>query len=839
MLRCPGLLALLIVVGESLAFGDVVAVTNLPPPSASFLPCGDAPQAGARQVLPADLAGNGSGFLIVGGELAQPLDAAGRPTATAHPLYLGNVIAIDAEWAGDRYAATYRTLGKEFFFTLGSDGAPIAEATPVPYSSPRLAWNGATGVIVGRATGQGIASVYAARVTRVGELGDPVLIGNGALGEFDVEAEGDGYVVVMATDHGALLAQRLDRGGARIAGPQFLLPEATPANTPTNIRIASGPAGTAVVYRIAIGDEATLYAAAIPSTGTAGAPSAVLEQPGRELHLAPTASGFVLVTERQEPGTWEREPLGIALTPDARPASSLTPLPALPRAIASVDGGALVLASAYGFASWVSVTFPVDADGRPSAAPQPALLGVHAERNVRLASDGSRSVLAWIARTASGDRIESAILTNHESVACLPVRASSVVIAGFALASSPAETLIVWGENRVGHAALLTGDRWIELPLAFPLNSAMDFTADLAWDGSAFRLVWLEGTAVYTTSISPAGVIGTPVLLLHEGLDDPHVLPTGETTLVAARTSHVLFDGPSYTGAAIVAFTSGGSATVHEILPLRRSTLGWTSTFPEADVDIAKNGSTVMAALTDRHDVHAIVVGADGAPLQKTRIAGGAGIASVAIAPLGDGFAIAWLAEDRRPRAGAVDPVRYRLFVARVDASGALLGALIGTDGPMPGTSQPEIDLVADANGFIVAYDGYFASSASSFGGMRAFAAYSSFLLPYAGALPAPGSPFLARLEKWSYELHWTPVPGANGYIVQENIGAPERWVTLAFVPADAGQYDVGFGTRFRIATLHWGLASEWIVLELPRRRLIRREASAGGAGGLSGVDFD
>jgi hypothetical protein len=261
---------------------------------------------------PFDLAGDGSGYLIVGalralairadgsrvGPFATGLDCAGR---TSHQPAL----AFD---------------GQTFFVACGdravritSEGAIAGGVVTLPSSNDaRVAWNGAHHLLVWSEPGSPL-TLMARRLSREGVPVDPMpIVVTAAGGNADVASDGDGWLVAWSDqESGRVRAARVDSGGV-LLDPEAVIvtpPDAEAAGR--GLVIAQRPsiapgAGTWMITMVRAGRARSSFAHAVRlRTGKVIDPAPLLLSLGRALQTGPRvavgpAGALVTWTETRE-----------------------------------------------------------------------------------------------------------------------------------------------------------------------------------------------------------------------------------------------------------------------------------------------------------------------------------------------------------------------------------------------------------------------------------------------------------------------------------------------------------------------------------------------------------
>ena len=199
-----------------------------------------------------------------------------------------------------------------------------------------------------------------------------------------------------------------------------------------------------------------------------------------------------------------------------------------------------------------------------------------------------------------------------------------------AVASNGSEWLVIWGENGAYAGARVTRDG--ELLEKFVVaRDVMGFGLDVAWDGSAYVVVFLRGrigrgsyiTNVYATRVSPGGPAGPEVqVTTTSDIQYPAVAASPTAALVS------WFDrGRTRTALLSAAGTVTPLIDIADAAPI-----------PAA---IAWNGSTFLLAVRRRNDLRwmtvspagVIVEAPDSATIHPSRPGG-----SIDLAPLGSRF---------------------------------------------------------------------------------------------------------------------------------------------------------------------------------------------------------
>lgn len=774
---------------------------------------------------PAALAGNGSGFLLFGSDFTQPLDADGRPTTEARPRH-STVDYLDLDWAGDRYIATFYGNWIAGFSAAGDE---ILAPVQLPLFHAETAWNGARGLIVGRAMIGETRSLYALPATNDGSLGTPLYLGDSNNGDFAVERFGDGFLAVYVLDQlNLIVALRFDASGAPAGGVQRV----AAVVGADDVKAAVHSSGAIVTFRSYLNLVTAVPVRPDGTIGSAGFTMDVVQD--YALGATPTGALVYVNRGRGEPS----EDFLFTLDSDARAITE--------RRSQRMIGGILVRRDSRGLLLYRNgTTTPLDFEGNPTAPPHPAMLAPADQRRVRISSDGVRFVSAWITKTALGDRIEAATMdATGENRTCFSVHQSSGVVGGIALAASPAGALLAWAEGDAIRGSLLTGGSWTELPIDLPFPEGGDFQGDLAWDGAAFRFVWSDSHALHSTRISPAGSV-SPVRTFFAGgaFSAGPIAVLGEATLYTVRTTTASgeMDLPPLVGAGVGSDDpSSGLVQAFSILP-DRHWINATSP-PVPPLGIASNGSTAIAVVSDGFTLEAVVVAASGMPLRRTQIARGVKIEAAAIAASGNGFVVSWIAEYRKQKWLGYGGFGYLTFMARLDAAGEIAEPARVVPAGWPNTTAAvDLDLAATPTEAIAVWAPRAGGDATSthLGAYRAVASRMSDGEMHPGPPPPPSSAsireFQSPTEPSFYpkhvELQWTPVAGADAYVIQGTFLEGEGWVHFAVLPGDAFIWDwtpiLNYPrlnpARFRIATVKDGLASEWVALSVPRDRVVRR----------------
>jgi hypothetical protein len=810
MMSRPGLALLLLLLGsfvstatppDGVPASSAAAVDAAPPPQ--LCPVTTDPLLSPLG-WPLAIAGNGSGFLLLSPSLVQSLDAEGRPSAEARAR---NGFITDLDWAGDRYMG----IAGSFMAAFAPTGEEILPRIALPVSGAEGAWNGSRGLVIGQGIGgPSPYPLYAVPVQSDGSVGEPLFLGNSSAASVAIEPFGDGFLAVYVLDQiNVVAALRFDADGKPVGDVQQI---ATVLDA-DNVTIAVHPAGAIVTFESYLN---LLTAIPIRPDGTPG-PAGFSLDLIQAYALTPTPSGALLYVNsgRGEPS----EDRLYTLDADARVVSE--------RASERMVGGTLVRRGEGGLllvtsGSQSRIT-SLDFAGNPIAPPHAAVLAPADQSNVRVSTDGVRFVSAWITRTAEGDRIEAAVMNaSGENRSCSVVAAGTIGV--MALAGSPAGFLLVWNEGHEFRASLLAGDSWVRLPLDLPDSGAV-LAADLTWDGTAFRFAWEHnawipgwptGSEARTVRITPGG--SDSEWRATVGAEDPHVATIGDRTLLLVRRK---------------------TRSREMELPDRR----WTA-FGEAAIpplDIASNGAGAMAVVSDGHTLETIAIDTTGMPTIRRELARGSKIAAASVASRGDGYVVSWIARDDRPRWGSYT-IRWLTFIAEVDASGARVGPLrVEATGWRNPPLGGDFDLAATPYDAIAVWAARIGGDAIStrLESYRALAAPASTADLHEGTVAPPASVSIRKFQSPAdpafypkrVELTWTPVAGADAYVIQASYLDPGRWETFAVLPGDAFRWEwtpdlrrINYRnpTHFRVASLKNGLASEWVEVSL-RGRLVNR----------------
>jgi hypothetical protein len=552
--------------------------------------------------------------------------------------------------------------------------------------------------------------------------------------------------------------------------------------------------------------------------------------------LVPTPTGALLYVNLGGPAAQEN--LLVPLGPDAH-ATGVTDTEMRPGdLLVPRDSSGLLMIRA-------GTATPLDFSGVPTGPAHPVLLAPAPQRSLSTASDGARLVSVWITKTAAGDRVEGAVLHSvDEEPACFTLSQSTETIKGVAVAASPAGFLAAWIESGALRAALLVGDTWIPLDTGIETEGEATLM-DVAWAGEFFVVAWTDGCR-WTRE---------------EGFDcDLRVADVSPAGLVTDRGS---WHRGEYRTVSIVPRTVGGSGVAVGFVAVEDVEPGWeapprvttlllgndpwgaprsmqlfspvwlsevTPQYPDADA--AWNGETTIALVTDGRDVEAVVVNSYGfgGPSERRKIASGQNVVAVAIAPATGGFAAAWIVREERP-----GRIAHRLFLASLDEAGKLSEPIlsIATNQVPSGWDLAELDLAALGGDLLATLVTEETSDPTRLPANRAEGIFASALEIHPGPPAAPASASLASFAESVWEVQWTPVAGADEYLV-EALGKQSPWPysnhpswrRVGTARADQSRLSwlhSDTPVRVRIYAIREGLLSEPLVVELPRHRMVTR----------------
>ncbi len=812
-LRISSLFLLLVAVSVSAAGVDTGPVSS---PL-----CPTTPDALTSLPGPVAIAGNGSGFLLAGANFVQPLDANGRPAAEARNLQ-ATVEFTDLDWAGDRYIAT---VFGAFLSAYTADGTRLAVPSQLPFYFSKAGWNCSRGLVLGLTPGEETNALWAAPAANDGTFGKPLYLGISRPWNYAVEWFGDGFLAVYVLDDLNLVAAlRFDASGAPIGDVQIL----GPALVAEELTVAVHPHGALIAFRSYL-DLLTIVPMRLD--GSLGAAIFTRDRIRSNGYLlAPTPTGGLLYVHRDVAGP--DADLLITLDADARAVRESRS--------GSLVNGILVPRDSRGLLLLRNgTTTPLDFDGILVGPSQPAMLAPANQEDVRVASDGARFVSAWITRTAVGDRIEAASApAGGGDRACYSVHQSAGAVDGLALAGSPAGLLAVWAEAGAIRAALLAGESWIpiETGLTVALPASGGFMADLTWADDAFHVAWVDrcdfGRVPYECSlrsarISPGGVVSETGSIATAYLRNPQV--AGDSLVVAAtEITQTAAASPFYQRVVVIGTSPAGAPLVHEILPPVLVSGGL-----EPSVDIAANRGATLVLLSDRRTVETIVIGPDGSRGERTAIARGNPVLNVALAAGPRGFIASWISQILSP---GESRWRFAIFTAPVTIDGALAGPIRSTELPPLdsfGWDRLDLDIATTGAESVVTFISADTSDPARLSSRRAHGVFVSEMTVHPGA-PAPvSSASITSLGDNRWEVRWTPVTGADSYLV-ESLQRPNPWPFFdrpywsypQVIPAGenvASWVSSEAPVRARIYAIRNGLLSEPTIVEFARHRLLQR----------------